>query len=356
MQTLPTGLCAAWLLWMIVLPARAEEKPEVIRLAFSGASSDGKWVEGGDALRTMERQEALENEFKSDGIRIEWIFMRSGVATTEALVQKRVDFAQQGSGQARAGRAAGLQHKLLLALSRFSADYLVVRPDSPARSLADLKGKRIGTVKGTGGYAMLCRVLDKHGFRETDFEIVNLSGGVAVRAALPAGEIDGYFMPDPFDLEARGEVKIIYRTERDSEAHLMTVFWVTEEFERRFPAIVQRVVNVLIRSAAWNCDERNREAVFRLWAHSEIERAGFVKSWTGTAFAERLSPLIDEHFLACLQGAGEEVKQFGPVAKEASLAGWVEPKYLQAALAEAHLERYWPRFDAAGRIMVETAR
>ena len=57
--------------------------------------------------------------------------------------------------------------------------------------------------------------------------------------------------------------------------------------------ITQRVVTALVKTAEWNSDERNRDAVFALWAKPDRSTAALEASWAGQQLKERLSPLMD---------------------------------------------------------------
>src|SRR5690606_19961801 len=129
---------------------------------------------------------------------------------------RQLDFATQGDLPAVVAKAGGLDTRLLLADSLLSSNYLVVPVDSPAKTLADLKGKRIGLFKGTNLHLATLRALRHEGFRERAFRHVNMD--FATMAAAPASkDIDGAWLAQTaFDMEAAGIGRIIY----DSRAGL----------------------------------------------------------------------------------------------------------------------------------------
>jgi sulfonate transport system substrate-binding protein len=196
---------------------------------------------------------------------------------------------------------------------------------------------------------MLLRDLEKHGFTEKDFELLDFENAAGIHASLLAGETDACYMSRPFDQVARGVLRVIHDAAQGTETgaeqnpdmgpRAAGVFWVSEEFETRHPVIVQRVVNVIVRTAAWNSDERNRDAIFELrekigWSREEFERA-----WAARPLRERYSPHLDEGFFAALRRSVGNAKRFGfmPADAEVSIDDWVEPKYLRRALVEMNL-------------------
>jgi sulfonate transport system substrate-binding protein len=171
----------------------------------------------------------------------------------------------------------------------------------------------------------------------------------STRAALATKDIDGAIV-SPFDLQARGIAKVLFEIPRDPKVTSVTSFWVSEDFEKRYPQIVQRVVNALVRTAVWGSDEKNRDAQFKLWGQvGTTPYADYVKSWEGYTLKERNSPLLDEYFFASLKKAIDEARRFKLIRRELGTDGWIEPKYVNQAVRELKLEGFWPEFDAQGR-------
>lgn len=343
-----TALLAASL--ASVLPAFAQEaKPTVIRIAYSGAGTGGRPLGGGNVLATAHLRGTLEDEFKADGIKVQWSFFPgAGPATNEASANGLIDFAYHGDLPLIVGKSTGLQRKVILALGRFGNTYFVVPADSQARTLADLKGKRIAVFKGTAGQLTLARVLAREGFSEKDFRVINMDTE-ATRAALATKDIDGAIVT-PFDLQARGVAKVLFEIPRDPNVTSVGSFWVSEEFEKKYPHIVQRVVNTLVRTAVWASEEKNRDEQFKLWGQAgTTPYADYVKTWQGYTLKERNSPLLDEYFFVTLGRAIEEARRFKLIRRELGTDGWVDPKYVNQAVKDLKLEGFWPEFDAQGK-------
>ncbi|AKJ29397.1 ABC transporter substrate-binding protein [Caldimonas brevitalea] len=328
--------------------AQAQDKPTVIRIAYSGAGTGGRPLAGGNILATAHQRGTLEEEFRADGIRIQWnFFPGAGPATNEAAANGLVDFAHHGDLPLIVGKSTGLPRKVILALGRFGNTYFVVPSDSQAKTLADLKGKRIAVNKGTAGQLTLARVLERHGFTEKDFRVISMDAETA-KASLATRDIDGY-ITTPFDLQARGIARPLFEIKRDPKVTSVTSFWVTEEFEKKYPQIVQRVVNALVKTAVWSSDEQNRDPQFKLWGQAGSTPYGdYVKTWEGYTLRDRNSPLLDEYYLASIQKAIDEAKRFRLIRRDVPLAGWIEPKYVNQALKDLKLEGHWPEFDVDG--------
>ncbi|WP_246038460.1 ABC transporter substrate-binding protein [Chitiniphilus eburneus] len=342
------GLAALTL--FLVVPVHAEDKPAVIRIAFSGAGTGGRPLGSGTTLAVAHQLGAIEKELKADNIKVVWNFLPgAGPATNEALASGLVDFAYHGDLPLIVGRSTGLKHKIIFGLGRFGATYLVVPSDSPATTLADLKGKRIGVFKGTANQLTLNRVLEKYGLTEKDFKVISMNTDTA-KAALATKDIDGY-ITTPFDLQARGIARTLLEIKRDPKITSIGTFWVTDEFEQKYPQITQKVVTALTRATFWASEEKNRDQVFKYWAAAGSTPYGdFVKGWAGYTLKERNNPLLDDYYVASLNKAIDEAQRYRLIRRPVAVDGWIEPKYLNAALKELKLEGYWDQYDANGNI------
>jgi sulfonate transport system substrate-binding protein len=263
----------------------------------------------------------------------------------------QVDFAFEGSSGALSGRADGLANRLLMVVHGSSSGfrYLVVPTNSPVHTVAQLKGHRLATVKLTGHHMTILRFLQKYGIRENEVELVDRRTDAGVVSSVVAGECDATFMWMPFDLVAQGKLRVLLDTGHDADVADTGLFWVSLEFEQRYPGIVQRLMTALVKTAAWNSDERNRRAVFELWSKPDNTIAAVEANWAGLTLKERVSPLMDDFFMATLRRRAAEERQFGFIKSAVTVDDWVEPKYLQEALKELHLEGFWPERDATGK-------
>jgi sulfonate transport system substrate-binding protein len=327
--------------------ALAEENPKEIRLGISSAGVGGKPKTSWNYLATVHLKGLLEAEFEKDGIKVIWyLFPGAGPATNEAFSNGKVDFGAHGDLPMIVGRASGLKHRVIFTLGRFGPLYFVVPSNSTAKSLADLRGQKIAIFKGTNQQLLFSRLLRRYGLNEKEFRVIN-QDGFASRTSLATGDIGGTITA-PQSLEARGVAKRILEIRDDKWLHHPTYLWVGEEFERKYPHIVQRLVNVFVKEAQWASEEANREELFRYWTQSGSQLADFQYDWKGYSLAERNSPLLDGYAVTALKRSVAESREFGLIRREVTVDDWIEPKYLENALKTLGLENYWPVFDDQG--------
>ncbi len=332
----------------------ADDKPSVIRIGFPNAGTGGRPLGGGSFPANSHHLRAIDEEFKADGIRIEWkFFPGAGPALNESFANGLIDFGfGHGDLPVIVGRSTGLKHKVIMSSSRGGNSYFVVPAASSAKALPDLKGKRISTFKGTAQQLTLYRWLDKFGLSEKDFRIISLDGDSTL-AALSTGDIDGT-VRSPFDLEARGVARRIHEILDDPIINRPGTVWVGETFEAKYPNIVQRVVTSLVKTAHWSTLEANREKQYQLWSTAgSTPYIDYKRDWAATTdLRERINPLLDQYYTASIQRSIDETKKYKLIRRDVSLDGWLEPKYLNNALKELKLEDYWPQWDANGKTVV----
>lgn len=353
-RTFAASLGAASLSPFFIGRARAQsEAPAVIRIGFPQAGTGGRPVPRGSFPASADLLGEINQEFRADGIKVEWkYFAGAGPALNESYANGLLDFAfGHGDLPLIVGRATGLKHKIVLSSGRFGPTYFVVPSGSGAKSIADLKGRKIATFKGTASQLQLARWFARNGFEEKDFRVISLNTD-DTKAALATGDIDGTVI-SPFDLEARGIARRIAETPADDpDITTPGSVWVAEAFEQRYPQIVQRVVTRLVKVAEWGTKEENRDKQFQLWARSgDTPFADYKAQWKDTKdLRARVNPLLDEYYHAALQRAVKEARDFKLIRRDVTLDGWIEPKYLNAALKDLRLENYWPQYDAKGSL------
>lgn len=321
--------------------------PKEIRISMSAAGEGGKPKVGGSFAATANLRGVLENEFQKDGIKVTWLFFPgAGPATNEALANGKVDFALQGDLPSLVGRSTGLKTKVLFSTGRFGPTYVVVPAGSSAKTVTDLKGKKFSVFKGTNGQIVFNRVLAKYGFTERDVRAIS-QDSYSARTALATGDIDAT-ITSPFSLQSRGVAKTLVEI-KDPKVAPIAHFWVTENFEKQYPEVTQRVVTTLIKQAKWSSEEANRVAQYKLWSQSGIPLIDYQKTWDGWNLKDRNSPLLDEFHRSQIDEALKISKDARLIRRDVDTKTWYEPKYLNKALKDLDLESYWRQFNANGQ-------
>lgn len=149
--------------------------------------------------------------FEKHGLDVELVQFESGAATNAAFASGDVDMGFTGIPGIAASRLGGAGTQIfMLDNEGAGAEGLVVTPESGISSIADLRGKRIGTVIGTTAWIGLMRALEAEGIDPDEVNIEN----VAPNAWVPAFEnndVDGIW----------GWAPLIFRMEQESGGTLI---------------------------------------------------------------------------------------------------------------------------------------
>jgi sulfonate transport system substrate-binding protein len=337
------ALCA-----LLGLPASARaDAPAEIRLAFPGVGIGNRPVSGSSVLATVQLQGKLEEEFRKDGIKISWSFLRgAGPAVNELYANGLLDFSTLGDLPSIVGRASGLTYRVLATSNVGSNAFVAAPSESSIQSIRDLRGKRVAIFKGTAGQLTANKILASFGLAERDIRAINMDTNTA-RAALVTKDIDAAFGgSDLLALRDQGAVRIIYTTKGEPNVAELTsngLFLGSQDFIKRYPEITARVLKVFVRTAKEIADQDAAPTkLLQLWTKTGNTFSSVKEEWRGDTFKHRLSPLVDPYVVARYTSQIAQAKQFGLVRQEFDFESWVDRSFLSRAIKELGYEQVWP--------------
>jgi sulfonate transport system substrate-binding protein len=124
--------------------------------------------------------------------KIEWSEFPAAQPLLEALSAGAVDLGEAGDAPFLFAYAGGAKIKAVQAgKSGGSSTAILVRKGSPIRTVADLRGKKVATGRGSIGHYLLLRQIEDAGLKPSDVTVVFLSPGDA-KAAFSSGAIDAW--------------------------------------------------------------------------------------------------------------------------------------------------------------------
>lgn len=354
MKTLARGLGVMLGLGIVLVTARAAQSaaaPSVIRIGIPGVGIGNRPVIGGSAIATAHIRGLLEEEFRKDSIRIEWNFLRgAGPAVNELWANGLTDFSSLGDLPSVVGRAGGLKTRVLLSGSRFGNIYVAVPDDSPVKSIADLKGKKVAVFKGTAQQLAANRIFAAAGLKESDVRTLNMDLATT-RAALVTKDVEAAFGgSDLLQLRDQGVVRIIYTTRGQGLGFTSNgTILGGQDFIDRYPQHTQRFVNVLLKAAKWLGDrDASPNEAFMLWTKSGVQFSNYKEDYLGGAsgpagesIKRRTNPLLDPYIAARYTENIADARKFGLLRTSFKWEEWIEPKFLKAGLKELALESFW---------------
>ena len=137
-------------------------------------------------------------EARLPGRPLKWVEFPAGPQILEALAVDSLDFGFTGDTPPVFAQAAGKDIWYAgLEPPKPTSSAILVPADSPIRTLAELKGKRIGFQKGSSAHFLVVRGVEKGGLQWSDITPVYLSPSDG-RAAFERGALDAWGIWDPY--------------------------------------------------------------------------------------------------------------------------------------------------------------
>ena len=197
----------------------------------------------------LKDQGILEKRLAADGIAVKWVFSQGSNRSLEYLNGGSIDFASTAGLAAVLSRANGSPVKTVYIASRPEWTALAVPKDSPIKSLADLKGKKIAATKGTDPYLFLLRSLNTAGLGKGDVEIVHLQHPDG-RVALERGDVDAWSGLDPHLAASQLQAgsRLLYR---NVEFNSYGVLNVSDRFLKEQPQLIGKVISAYEEARQW---------------------------------------------------------------------------------------------------------
>jgi len=181
-------------------------------------------------------EEALPN------YNIKWTKFDSGADVNTAFIAKELDFGALGSSPVARGLSAPLNipYKVAFVLDvAGDNEALVARNGSGVNTIADLKGKRIGTPFASTAHYSLLAALSQNGLSANDVQLVDLQPQ-AILAAWDRGDIDAAYswLPTLDQLRKTGKDLITSRQLAKNGKPTLDLGAVRDEFATAHPDVV----------------------------------------------------------------------------------------------------------------------
>jgi sulfonate transport system substrate-binding protein len=147
-------------------------------------------------LVILKQQGILEKRFPNT--KVSWIEFPAGPQLLEALSVGALEFGLTGDAPPVFAQAAGKDLYYVGAEpAKPESSAILVLQDSPIKTLADLKGKKIALQKGSSAHYLLVRAVEKAGLLWSDIQPIYLTPADA-RAAFERKSVDAWAIWDPF--------------------------------------------------------------------------------------------------------------------------------------------------------------
>ena len=161
---------------------------------------------------------------------------------------------------------------------------IITRPElaDTVKTVADLRGKKVATVRLATGDAVLRGALFKEGINwKTDLQIFELKNPPAVIEAVKSGQVDAGVIWGPFDITAEKEgLKVVIRSHDLSPGHPCCRIAVTGTELKEHRGILVKFLRAILRAEKFSRDPKNKAAtVDAIAKYVKIDKAIIEKAY-----------------------------------------------------------------------------
>ena len=228
------ALCAAPL-------AFAQGKAEPLRIGFQKYGT----------LTLLKAKGDLDKRLAAQGIEVRWSEFPAGPQMLEALNVGSIDFGTVGEAPPIFAQAAGAD--LVYVANQPPApkgEAILVQKDSPLKTVADLKGKKVALNKGSNVHYLLVKALEKAGVPYAAIQPVFLPPADA-RAAFEKGAVDAWVIWDPFFAAAEKQLGARVLADGTSLVSNHQFYLASRGYADKHPQVIQAIVDELARLDVW---------------------------------------------------------------------------------------------------------
>lgn len=271
------------ILLLLALSASAAAKaPETVNIGYQKAN----------IFALLKYRGTLDETFKKQGIAVRWVEFPAGPQMLEGLNVGSIDLAATGDAPPAFAQAAKAD---LVYLGHSPAnpktEAIVVPENSPIKTVADLKGKRVGLNKGSDVNYLLVKALEEAGLTYKDIAPVYLPPADA-RAAFQRGAIDAWVIWDPYLAEVETNARA--RQIRNAEGLVphYTFYLASRKFAEAAPDAAKQVLDELGKLSDW-ANAHQQDAAGILSSSTGLDKGIWQKAIARSPYgAERMTPEV----------------------------------------------------------------
>ena len=225
----------------------ATGRPATVRIGYQKSST---------LIAVLKVQGALEKQLAPLNVSVSWHEFTSGLPLLEALNLDNLDISADVADTVPVfAQAAGADLTFIAQEAPSpAAQAIVVREDSPLKTVADLKGKKVGFAKAAGAHYLLIAALEKAGLSLKDITPAYLTPADG-RAAFEKGAIDAWVVWDPFLAAAQtqkpGQSNVRVLADGTGIASYQRYYLASTKFAKARPDVLRVVYAELEKTGKW---------------------------------------------------------------------------------------------------------
>lgn len=269
----------------------------------------------------------FKEEFEKDNITFEFSKFQAGPALITSLTAGQLDFGQVGDQPALSAKANNVDLKIVgKYITSDQVNSLLATKKSGIKTVADIKGKKVGVTIGSTCHQLLYIYLESVNLKPEDIQQVNLQPGDIV-SSLVSGNIDAAVTWEPYASMtiAKGVTDKIadgvgYKKEVD-------VIIANNPFLQQHPDVSARVLKVLDKAGKW-IKANQEEALQLVGADAGVEPAVLAPMFSKVV-VDDIS--LNAEDIGSIKKSQEFLKKYGLIKKDVDVDSLIDTQYLKLA-------------------------
>ncbi|HEX8012389.1 MAG TPA: taurine ABC transporter substrate-binding protein [Casimicrobiaceae bacterium] len=270
---------------IVTAPAWAQK---TVTFAYQDMMNPWRWVQQSQAVE------------KATGFKINWRQFGGGGDVIRAMASGDVQLGEVGSTGVATAISQGMDVDLFWILEDIAAaEALVVRDGSGIKTIADLKGKKIGTPFVSTSHFQLLYAMQQAGLKPTDAQVLNMRPP-EIAAAWGRGDIDATFIWEPVLANVKKTGKVLMTSGDICKKGACTFdgLIVTKKFAKENPQFMVALVKALAKAdadyranpKAWTADKAKVAAVAKWSGGKPEDVAGAMALYGFPSLQQQASP------------------------------------------------------------------
>ena len=203
------------------------------------------------ALIILKGKGTLDKRLAAQGVDVTWSEFPAGPQMLEGLNVGSIDFGVVGETPPIFAQAAGAN--LVYVANHPAAprsEAIVVQRNSPIRSVADLRGKKVALNRGSNVHYLLVKALEKAGLKYADIQPAYLAPADA-RAAFEQGSVDAWVIWDPYFAAAQQQLGARILVDGTGLVSNHIFYLASRPYAEKNADVLRVVIDELVKTDAW---------------------------------------------------------------------------------------------------------
>jgi sulfonate transport system substrate-binding protein len=213
-------------------------------------------------LYVLKKSGALEKRLQPQGVSVKWVEFSSGVPLVQAMGKNEIDLGYTGGIPALIGQAQDIPLVYIAITNKPPTPTFtgfLVHKDSPIKTIADLKGKKVATTKASIAYYLLFQGLRENRLSLEDIQLVDMTP-LEGQAAFRKGEVDAWVGWHPYLAQLQESMSTRLLASGNGLINDRTYYLATRSFVEKHFDLIPIAIQEMKKAGIWTNNHQQQAA------------------------------------------------------------------------------------------------